>query len=253
MERVGICQYMGRVSPVLDVANNLRIFEVEHGRFRDLGEKLLVGRSPFTRAQEVSSHNLNTVVCGAVSRPLQQALHALGVTVVGFICGGIEEVIRAWAEGRLNNEKFLMPGCCGRSDFVNRLAEIRLNQPLRTEVLKVAVASVDGTIDGMVDECFGRCTKLVIYTPDSNAIKVIDNEPNTGSPQNAGIQTVQTVVNAGAHAVIGSDFGPQAFHMLRAAGIAIYSAMHMTVKEALALFKEGKLRKLGGEDVRSRK
>lgn len=115
MERVGICHHMGRVSPVFDVASNLRIFEVEKEWFRELEEKVLVGRGAFTRAREVSRHGIETVICGAVSRPLQQALHALGVNVLGFVCGSIDDVVRAFADGRLQDERFLMPGCCGQA------------------------------------------------------------------------------------------------------------------------------------------
>ena len=113
------------------------------------------------------------------------------------------------------------------------------------------MASIDGTMEGMVDERFGRCRKLVIYVPWSNTIEVIDNEANTGLAQGAGIQTAQNVVKAGAHAVISGDFGPKAFEMLRAAGIDVYSVTHITVGEALAQFQEGKLTKLAGADVRS--
>lgn len=253
MERVGICHHVGRVSPVLDVASNLQIFEVENGRAKQREEKVLVSRDPYSRAREVSGHGVKTVICGAVSRPLQQALHALGVNVLGFVCGSIEDVIRAFVEGRLENEKFLMPGCCGQGRrFGHQQPDISMkDRSTKRGPLKIAVTSIDGTMEGMVDERFGRCRKLVLYDPQSNTVEILDNQANTGVARGAGIQTAQNVLNAGAHAVISGDFGPKAFQVLRAAGIEVYSTMNMTVREALSRFEEGKLTKLAGADVQS--
>lgn len=254
MERVGICHHVGRVSPVFDVASNLQTFDVDNGWVKEREEKVLVSRDPYSRAREVSKHGVTTVICGAVSQPLEQALHALGVNVIGFVCGSIDEVMAGFAEGRLGDERFLMPGCCGRARrFRKQLPEGTFeNHSTKGMSHKIVVTSLDGTMEGMVDERFGRCKKLVVYDPQSNTIEVLDNEANTGLAQGAGIQTAQNVVNAGAHAVISGDFGPKAFQALRSAGVQVYSTTNMTVKEALSRFEEGKLAKLSGADVRSR-
>jgi predicted Fe-Mo cluster-binding NifX family protein len=115
MERVGICHHVGRVSPVFDVASNLQIFDVENGQVKQREERVLVGRDPYSRAREVSGHGVTTAICGAVSRPLEQALCALSVSVIGFVCGSIDEVMAAFVEGRLQDERFLMPGCCSQA------------------------------------------------------------------------------------------------------------------------------------------
>ena len=117
--------------------------------------------------------------------------------------------------------------------------------------MKIAVSSMDGTMEGLIDERFGRCRKLVICDSETKTVEVLDNKANMGLAQGAGIQTAQNVLNAGAKAVISGHFGPKAYQVLRAAGIEIYSAMKMTVKEALAQLEEGKLAKLTGADVSS--
>jgi len=117
--------------------------------------------------------------------------------------------------------------------------------------MKVAVASIDGTLEGKVDERFGRCRKLVICDPGANRVEVLDNNTSMELAQGAGIQTAQNVLNSGVKAVISGHFGPKAFQVLRGAGIEAYSAINMTVKEALAQFQEGKLTKLTGADVSS--
>jgi len=53
------------------------------------------------------------------------------------------------------------------------------------------------------------------------------------------------VVNKGAKVVVAGNFGPNALNVLSASGIKIFSGFSgMTVKEALAQYKEGKLQEV---------
>lgn len=117
--------------------------------------------------------------------------------------------------------------------------------------MKIAVTSMDGTLEGSVDERFGRCKKLVVYDPQTKTVEVVDNKANMGMAQGAGIQTAQNVVNAGAKTVISGHYGPKAFQVLKAAGVEIYQAANVTVAEALRRFDQGQLDKLTGADVDS--
>lgn len=115
--------------------------------------------------------------------------------------------------------------------------------------MKVVVTSIDGTMEGAVDERFGRCRKFVMYEAESKTSSVIDNVSNLNLAQGAGIQTAQNVVNADARVVISGHVGPKAFKVLRAAGIDVYSASSMSVAEAITRYEEGRLTKLDGADV----
>ena len=57
---------------------------------------------------------VQTLICGAVSQPIQHALAAAGIAVVPFVCGDLDEVIAAQAANTLAKPAFAMPGCCGR-------------------------------------------------------------------------------------------------------------------------------------------
>jgi len=117
------------------------------------------------------------------------------------------------------------------------------------EKIKIAITSVDGTLDGIVDERFGRSRKLIIYDSESKNHKIIDNGNNMNSPQGAGIQSAQNVVNSGAGAVISGHLGPNAFRVLQTAGVDVYTASSMTVIQAIQAYKQRKLTKLAGPDV----
>jgi len=42
-------------------------------------------------------------------------------------------------------------------------------------LMKIAIISTDGTIDGMVDERFGKAKKIVLFDSESGTHEVIDS------------------------------------------------------------------------------
>ncbi|HPP42667.1 MAG TPA: DUF134 domain-containing protein [Syntrophorhabdaceae bacterium] len=115
--------------------------------------------------------------------------------------------------------------------------------------MKIAITGTDGTMEGMVDERFGRCKKIIIYDSETKNHTVIDNEVNMGAAQGAGIQSAQNVINSGARVVISGHLGPNAYRVLKSAGIDVYTASNMTVAQAIAAYEQGKLNSLSGPDV----
>lgn len=115
--------------------------------------------------------------------------------------------------------------------------------------MKIAITSIDGTLDGMVDERFGRAKKIVVVDNDTNNQETVDNVTNMNAAQGAGIQTAQNVIQTGAKTVISGHLGPNAFRVLSTAGVDVYTASGMTVRDALQAYKDGKLSKLTGADV----
>lgn len=91
-----------RVSPVFDEAREVRRQTVP-----------LHSQDIARRAAELSQYGVNVLICGAVSRPLEELLCAAGIHVIPQTCGPVEEVLQAFATDRLDERAFLMPGCCG--------------------------------------------------------------------------------------------------------------------------------------------
>lgn len=113
----------------------------------------------------------------------------------------------------------------------------------------VAVTGTDGTIDGMVDERFGRSRKIILYNKEKGSFEAIDNTGSMNVPQGAGIRTARVVAGTPAQAVISGHLGPNAFSVLREAGIEAYTASHVTVREALEMLDRGQLTRLDSADV----
>ena len=112
--RVAIPTWSGRVSPVFDVAKHLLLVdldgEAEAGRQEAAVEETELG----ARTRRMAQLGVNVLICGAISMPLEAMLVSAGVRVIPHTCGTVEEVLQAFASGRLTDETFLMPGCCGR-------------------------------------------------------------------------------------------------------------------------------------------
>ena len=115
--------------------------------------------------------------------------------------------------------------------------------------MKIAITSNDGTLEGMVDERFGRAKKLIVYDMVTDTFEVTENSKQMNLAEGAGIQAAQSVVNLGVGTIISGHLGPKAFHVLRSAGIDAYSAANLTVADAIKKYREGNLNKLAGADV----
>ena len=100
-----------RVSPVFDVARRFLVVEVIAGE-PSFTEEVPVGRAD--RAAEVIGLGAGALLCGAISRDIEERLLSSGVEVVAEVRGPVAEVVRAYLEGGLGHPSFSMPGAHGR-------------------------------------------------------------------------------------------------------------------------------------------
>jgi predicted Fe-Mo cluster-binding NifX family protein len=112
--KVAIPHWQDRVSPVFDAATRLVLIEMADGRECGRADWTLVATDPAQRAGELSRSGTDVLICGAISRPLEMAVTSEGIQVIAQVCGKVEEVLKAFAEDRLSDPVFLMPGCRGQ-------------------------------------------------------------------------------------------------------------------------------------------
>lgn len=108
--RLGIPIWRDQVSPVFDVASQLLVVDVEHGhetgrQFVQLGALGEAGRT-----QRLAALHLDVLVCGAITRPLEEMVAAAGVEVISMVSGPIELVAGFIVAGRHFPRQYLMPG-----------------------------------------------------------------------------------------------------------------------------------------------
>jgi predicted Fe-Mo cluster-binding NifX family protein len=113
--KVAIAYWQGRVSPVFDAATKALLVELgPEGRETARSEIRFDSQEPRSRAAVLTEAGTDVLICGAISRPLHMAVLAAGVDVIPQTCGEVEQVLAAFRDGRLNQDTFSMPGCCGR-------------------------------------------------------------------------------------------------------------------------------------------
>ena len=99
---------------MLDVASHLLVVDVDMSEEVDRRSADIEGIILTTKLRRILDLGVEILICGAVSRPFEVALLSAGVRVLPQTCGPVEDVLRAFLSGRLTDEAFLMPGCCGR-------------------------------------------------------------------------------------------------------------------------------------------
>jgi predicted Fe-Mo cluster-binding NifX family protein len=111
--RVAIPVWEGRVSPVLDVAEQLLIVDVEAAEEVSRSHEKVGPQVLPNRASRFSELSIDIVICGAISQPLAELLRAAGISVYPCIIGDVEDVLRSYLDGQVSDPKFFMPGYTG--------------------------------------------------------------------------------------------------------------------------------------------
>ena len=122
--------------------------------------------------------------------------------------------------------------------------------------MRIVVSANGMDLDAQASPVLGRCPVYVfvdLESADENhsmAFEAVDN-PALGAAGGAGIQAAQFVVERGAKAVISGNVGPNAFGVLQAAGVPVYTFGGGTVRQAVEAYKAGKLAVAGGATARA--
>lgn len=109
--KIAFAQWGERIAPVFDTARRIHVIETEAGN--------IVAEKPHFLSEDLSVQKtlrlvalrIDTLVCGAISRPMQEMISAHGIEVIPFVAGGLRQVIEAWCRGDLMSDAFSMPGC----------------------------------------------------------------------------------------------------------------------------------------------
>ncbi len=113
----------------------------------------------------------------------------------------------------------------------------------------LAVTSQGKELDSLVDSRFGRAPYIVLFNSEDSTIEAHSNSVNLNQAMGAGIQTANFVASHNVEVLITGNCGPKAFRVLNAAGIQVYSCLTGTVREAIDLYNEDKLKKLTQPNV----
>jgi predicted Fe-Mo cluster-binding NifX family protein len=122
--RIAIPLWEDKVSPVLDTAARLLVIEVENQKEASRFETYLDEEDLSRRCYRIRGLAVDTLICGAISRPFSRMLLASGIDIIPEISGPIDDILEAYLQGNLFHSRFLMPGC-------KRLKSKRMNKQCR--------------------------------------------------------------------------------------------------------------------------
>jgi predicted Fe-Mo cluster-binding NifX family protein len=144
--RIAISHQEDRISPVFDVAGHVLLVDIENGRQVRRNERALLHADPLVRARQVAQLGAQVLICGAVSWALENAMAALGVRVIACICGRVEGVVQAFLDRRLDETRFIMPGCQGRRKQPTAKKEDAMEKPTINYETLVRISKAISTI-----------------------------------------------------------------------------------------------------------
>jgi predicted Fe-Mo cluster-binding NifX family protein len=97
--------------------------------------------------------------------------------------------------------------------------------------MRICITSAGSEMASPVDPRFGRAANLLVVDTETEDVRTVEGA--TGSSHGAGVQAAQSVVGAGASALVTGRIGPRAFDVLAAAEIPVYLTPPTTVAQAI--------------------
>ena len=117
--RIAIPVWRNRISPVLDVARELILANIEWKRVIDRKILIIDGNPLSGIATLLNNSKVDIILCGALSNVLLNTLRRHDIQVQSWLTGNIDDILEAFILGKLNDPRFKMPGCFDHS-FTNR-------------------------------------------------------------------------------------------------------------------------------------
>jgi len=116
--------------------------------------------------------------------------------------------------------------------------------------MMICITAQGDTMESKVDPRFGRCAYFIIADPQSSSFEAIAND-GINAAGAAGIKAGTLMADKNIKTVLTGNVGPNAYDTLKAAGVEVITGISGTVKEALALYREGGLKSTANATVAS--
>lgn len=94
-----------------DFARALLVADFDGFREVHRSQVALEEAAPANRAKRIIQLGIQVLICGAISRPLAAIIQDSGIQVIPLVSGPVDEVLAAFLADRLDEPRFLLPGC----------------------------------------------------------------------------------------------------------------------------------------------
>ena len=100
MAKAAFSTWNDRIAPVFDVAHSIYLVESEAGRIVRQRQVGVTCDMANLKTAWLAELGVDALVCGAISKPLEEIISAYGIQVIAFVAGDLQEIIQAWACGK---------------------------------------------------------------------------------------------------------------------------------------------------------
>ena len=107
--------------------------------------------------------------------------------------------------------------------------------------MRLVITTTGKDLEALVDPRFGRCEYFIFVDVDNMDFEVLANE-SAMATGGAGIQAAQTVVEKNIDAVITGHLGPNAYQILTASNIKLFTGASGTVRNSVEKYQKGELK-----------
>jgi predicted Fe-Mo cluster-binding NifX family protein len=109
--KLAIPEFNGRVSPTFDFCRHLLLVEISPGEPSLMTTFDLSGLENSRRARFLKKLEIDTLLCGGISRKLTEDIEGVGIRIIPWLSGEIQEVLQAYLNGKLPDPQLTLPGC----------------------------------------------------------------------------------------------------------------------------------------------
>ena len=107
--KIAIPVWNNCVSSAFDFANRLLLIDIQNGSEKNRTEILLEKEPIPQKAGRLKRLEVDVLICGAISRSLASQVTSLGIEVLPYVLGPVDEILKAYLTDQLGQAKFVMP------------------------------------------------------------------------------------------------------------------------------------------------
>jgi len=99
--RVAIPRMGDAVAPCFEYCATMTIFTISDGGVADQMDFPLRSREPFDRVRLLRDQEGETVICGGVQEIYEDSLRAVGIRVISWVSGSVDDLLELFLRGQL--------------------------------------------------------------------------------------------------------------------------------------------------------
>jgi len=109
--------------------------------------------------------------------------------------------------------------------------------------MEICITATSDDLESKVDARFGRCKYFMLVDPSTMQFRAVQNSAADESG-GAGIKAATTILKYTPAAIITGLIGDNAFNVIMASGVKLYSCGNVSIREAVEQYCAGKLKSI---------